>query len=127
MNQDADIHKENDKMKMMKISRNTTHRLNKHISMNTLRLIKTSHSRLGNLTERETTARPTTGLGLITESTQGTEVTHNRRRVFSRKGVNPPTFPSNLPLAALFNQSKFEAISIVLFIIFLFQKISSSL
>ena len=96
---------------MMKISRNTANRLNKHTSMNTLRIVKTSHSRAGHLTDRETTMRPTTGLGLITESTQGTEEGHKRRKIFSRKGMNPSGIPNNMSLAALFSQTKQEIVS----------------
>jgi hypothetical protein len=58
-------------IKGLKNSRNSEIRLGNYNSAQNLRKIRTSQSRFGNLTSRESGFRPTTGLGLATESTVG--------------------------------------------------------
>lgn len=55
----------------LKNSRNREIRLGSYNSAQNLRKIRTSQSKFGNMTSRESGLRPTTGLGLATESTAG--------------------------------------------------------
>lgn len=91
--------------KMVKMSRNTQFRLIKHSSENKLRIVKTSHTRAGNMTERDSGFRPTTGLGMVSDSTQGTEGLNKRKEVFS-KTIKQAGFLQNMTLKDLFSQNK---------------------
>lgn len=69
--------KQVDLLKGLKSSRNSSSRLNNYNSMTSFRKIKTSQTRLGGMTSRESNFRPTTGLGLVSETNYGSKTSHS--------------------------------------------------
>ena len=64
-------------IKELQTSRNRHSALKHYNSTNTLRKIRTSQARIGGLTSRGSNLRPTTGLGLVSESTYDSGATPN--------------------------------------------------
>lgn len=73
-------------IKSIQASRNHNQRLKNFHSVTTIRKIRTSQARPGELTTRESNFRPTTGLGLVSEST-GSKTSRSIHPNFSKTSL----------------------------------------
>ena len=71
--------------KAIKFSRNSSNRLGNYNSTTSLRKIRTSQAKHGELTSRGSIFRPTTGLGLVSESTNGSQTSRSNFLKFSKR------------------------------------------